>query len=148
MDRTVGLRPVTPANEGDVLALRVKPGQERLVATNEQSLRDAQAYLSCKPFGIYAGDTLVGFLMLRHDYPGPQEYYLLRLMIDAAYQGQGYGAAAMRRLAEHVRTLPGATTLRTSYDLGDGNAGPFYAKLGFQETGAMNGDEVELTLAL
>jgi hypothetical protein len=47
-----------------------------------------------------------------------------------------------------VRTLPGATALRTSYDLGAGNAGPFYARLGFVETGATNGDEVELLLPL
>jgi diamine N-acetyltransferase len=144
----VSLRPVSAENERLVVALRVKPGQEQLVATNQQSLQDAQAYPSCKPFAIYAGETVVGFLMLRHDYPGPHDYYLLRLMIGAAYQGRGYGAAALRQLVQHVRTLPGATALRTSFDLGEGNAGPFYARLGFRETGATNDGEVELILPL
>ena len=142
------MRPVTPENEGAVAALRVKPGQEGLVASNAKSLEDARAYPSCKPFAVYVGEVPVGFVMIRHDYPGPGEYYLLRLMIDADHQGKGYGTAAMRRVIEHVRTLPGATALRTSYDLGEGHAGPFYAKLGFLPTGEMNDGEVELSLAL
>jgi diamine N-acetyltransferase len=147
-ERSVSLRPVSPDNERQVVALRVKPGQEHLVATNEKSLDDARAYPSCKPFAIYAGEVPVGFLMLRHDYPGPRDYYLLRLMIGAEHQGQGYGAAALRRLVQHVRTLPDATALRTSYDLGEGNAGPFYAKLGFRQNGRTNDGEVELILPL
>jgi diamine N-acetyltransferase len=151
MDATmasVTVRPVSAENEGEVLGLVVKPEQEQLVASNEASLRDARAYPSCKPFAIYAGETPVGFLMLRHDYPGPQDYYLLRLMIDASHQGQGYGRVAMQWLVEHVRTLPGARALRTSYDLGEGNAGAFYEKLGFAETGEVNDGEVELVLKL
>jgi len=144
----VSLRPVTPEIEAAVVALRVRPGQERLVAANGKSLADARAVPACEPFAVYAGETPVGFLMLRHDYPGPREYYLLRLMIAAEHQGQGYGTAALRRLVEHVRTLPGASALRTSYDLGEGHAGPFYARLGFVETGETNGDEVELLLPL
>ena len=144
----VTLRPITPENERAICSLSVRPGQERLVATNAQSLDDARAYPSCKPFAVYAGETPVGFVMIRHDYPEPGDYYLLRLMIDAAHQGRGYGRRALERLVEHVRTLPGATALRTSYDLGEGHAGPFYARLGFVETGAMNGDEVELIVPL
>ncbi len=145
---SVCLRPVTAENEAAVVALRVRSGQERLVAANEQSLADARAVPACKPFAVYAGEVPVGFLMLRHDYPGPREYYLLRLMIATEYQGQGYGTAALERLVEHVRTLPGASALRTSYDVGEGNAGPFYARLGFVATGETNGDEVELLLPL
>lgn len=86
--------------------------------------------------------------MLRHDYPAPGDYYLLRRMIAAERQRKGYGTAALHRLVEHVRTLPGATSLRTSYDLADGHAGPFYASFGFHETGDLNGDDVELILPL
>ena len=144
----VTLRPVTVENEQAVCALAVRPEQERLVASNTQSLADARAYPTCTPFAIYAGDAPVGFAMIRRDYPAPGDYYLLRLMIDARHQGRGYGRAAMARLVDHVRALPGAAALRTSYDLGEGHAGPFYAKLGFVETGEMNGDEVELILPL
>ena len=145
---SVSLQPVTAENEAAVAALRVRPSQERLVAANVQSLADARAVPACEPFAVYAGETPVGFLMLRHDYPGPRDYYLLRLMVAAEHQGRGYGTAALERLVEHVRTLPGASALRTSYDVGEGNAGPFYARLGFVATGGTNGDEVELLLPL
>ena len=144
----VSLQPITPQNEPLVVALRVQPDQDGLVASNEKSLADARAYPSCRPFAIYAGGEPVGFLMIRHDYPRPGDYYLLRLMVDAAHQGRGYASAAIRLLLDHVRTLPNATALRTSYDLAAGNAGPFYAKLGFVETGHTNDDEVELILHL
>jgi hypothetical protein len=54
----------------------------------------------------------------------------------------------MARSTDDVRALPGTAPLWTSYDLGEGHAGPFSAKLGFVETGSMNGDEVELILPL
>ena len=126
---SVTLQRVTAENKAAVVALRVRPGQERLVASNAQSLADARAVPACKPFAVYAGAAPVGFLMLRHDYPRPLDYSLLRLMIAAEHQGRGYGTAALGRLVAHVRTLPGATALRTSYDVGEGNAGPFYARL-------------------
>ena len=144
----VSLLPVTPDLEPAVIALRVRPGQERFVASNEKSLADARAYPSCKPFAICADGVPVGFLMIRHHYPDEHDYYLLRLMIDARYQGRGYGAAALRQLIRHVRTLPGATALRTSYDEGEGSAGGFYARPGFLATGDMNDGEVELILPL
>jgi hypothetical protein len=68
---SVCLRPVTAENEAAVVALRVRPGQERLVAANERSLADARA--------VCAGVAPVGRLMPRHGYPGPRDYYLLRL---------------------------------------------------------------------
>ena len=54
----------------------------------------------------------------------------------------------MARIVDYVGAVPGAAALQTSYDLGEGHAGPFCAQLGFVETGAMNADEVELILLL
>ena len=54
----------------------------------------------------------------------------------------------MEQVIEHVKTLPGAVELLTSYVPGDGNPSPFYYKLGFEETGEWEDDEKVLKLKL
>jgi diamine N-acetyltransferase len=69
-------------------------------------------------------------------------------MIDKEHQGKGYGYLAMEQVIAHVKTLPGAKELLTSYVPGDGNPSPFYYKLGFEETGEWEDDEKVLKLEL
>ena len=76
------------------------------------------------------------------------EYFLWRLMVDKDHQGKGYGSKAMELVIEHVKTLPGAIELLTSYVPGDGNPSPFYYKLGFVETGKIEDGEKVLKLIL
>lgn len=49
---------------------------------------------------------------------------------------------------DHVRGLPGAKELLTSYVPGEGNPSPFYYKLGFEETGEIEDVEKVLRLEL
>lgn len=144
----VSLREVTKNNLWPVMKLRVSEAQERFVAFNSESI--AEAYFSRESAwfrAIYADEAPVGFLML-DDRPHEQTYFLWRLMIDARYQGMGFGDQAMRLLIEHVKGRPGAVELRTSYVPGDGSPRPFYERLGFTETGEMLGDERVLALKL
>lgn len=97
--------------------------------------------------GIYADGTPVGFAMLSIDREAP-EYYLWRFMIDARYQGRGYGRAAIRLIVDFVRTLPAATELLVSWVPADGGPEPFYRGLGFVPTGEMDGVEVVARLTL
>jgi diamine N-acetyltransferase len=69
-------------------------------------------------------------------------------MIAEDYQGKGYGFRAMELVINHVRSLPGARELLTSYIPGDGNPSPFYYKLGFEETGEIDDGEKVLKLML
>lgn len=146
-DRSVSLREVTAKSLATVLRLQVAESQRGFVATNAESI--AEAHFSKRAWfrAIYAGETPVGFVMLSDDREKP-EYYLWRLMIDAEHQGNGYGRLAIQELLEHVRRLPGATELRTSIVLGDGNPGPFYEKLGFALTGEIDEGEHVLRLSL
>ena len=50
---------------------------------------------------ICDGDEPVGFLMTS-EVPERGEYFLWRMMIDARYQGRGYGMQAMKLLIERV----------------------------------------------
>ena len=69
-------------------------------------------------------------------------------MIDAAHQRHGYGRRALGLIVDHVRTLPRATELRTSYEPGEGSPAAFYIRFGFDETGELDEDERVLRLAL
>ncbi len=69
-------------------------------------------------------------------------------MVDARHQGKSYGSAAVSRLIDNVRGRPDAVEMRVSYVPGDGCPRDFYRKLGFAETGEMDGDKVVMRLSL
>ena len=80
--------------------------------------------------------------------PPPQPRCMLwRLMVDARFQGQGVGQAAMQQLIERLREQ-GVRELLTSYVPGPGCPEPFYRGLGFLPNGEMDEDEVVLVLSL
>lgn len=139
LDHTITLREITKANLREILRLKVAPDQEKFVASNAASLAEAHFEPDLPWFrGIYAGDVPVGFLMLEYDNED-SSYNLWRFMIDAQYQGLGYGRKALEILLAHVRTLPGADELYTHVGQGEGSPGPFYEKMGFAYTGEEEG---------
>ena len=145
----VTLREITEETVRTVCKLTdtlVEP-QKFMVAPNAVSL--AQALFSKQAWyrAIYAGKAVVGFLMLHDDETKP-EYFLWRFMIARPYQGRGYGAQAIRRLVEYVRTRPNASELTTSCELGPGSPEPFYIKQGFISTGEFIYDELVLKMSL
>ncbi len=148
-EATVSLRPVTAETVRDVCRLShsLTPPKKYMVAPNAVSI--AQAHFSEQAWfrAVYADDTPVGFLML-YDDPEGSEYFLWRFMIAEPHHDKGFGRRALEQLIEHVRTRPGAAELRTSCGQGAGSPEGFYRKLGFERTGDMIGDEVELRLAL
>jgi diamine N-acetyltransferase len=146
-DATVTLRQITETSLRSVVGLKVKPEQENFVAPNAISI--AEAHFNPKAWfrAIYADETPVGFVMLLDD-PDKPQYYLWRYMVDAEYQGFGYGKKALELVIEYVRTRPNATTFELSYVPGDGSPREFYMKLGFEDTGKVHGGENEMRLTL
>jgi diamine N-acetyltransferase len=69
-------------------------------------------------------------------------------MIDAKYQGKGYGKEAMKLIIDHVKSRPKAKEFLLSHSESDGNAGGFYQKLGFKYTGRKIGAELVMSLEL
>src|SRR4029453_8344277 len=97
---------------------------------------------------VYAGDDLVGFVMLHDSANGPG-YMLWRLMIDARFQGKGFGRQVVHQVIDHVRTRPGASELKVGAHRGEGGPGPFYESLGFVATGeVIDGEEDVYALRL
>ncbi len=130
----VSLREITEDTVREICDLSVRDEQRKFVAPNAVSI--AQAYFADNAWfrAIYAEETPVGFLMLQ-DQPEKPEYYLWRFMIDARYQGMGFGLHAMALLIEHVRGRPNATEFLTSVLQAEGGPQGFYEKLGFELTG-------------
>lgn len=127
-------------------ALRTTSEQEQFVSTVDHSLRDAADEPEANPWyrAIYADDQPVGFIMLAWNVtPRPPEifgpWYLWKLLIDHRHQGNGYGQAAVRQVADLVRA-EGADELLTSYVPGEGSPARFYDRLGFVATGECSAD--------
>ena len=158
----VTLRKITADNLWDIVALKVGESQRTFVADNTRSLLEAYVAITnggtALPFGLYAGDTPVGFLMLSYgceDWPeapaiARDNYSLWRLMIDRRYQGRGYGRAALAAALEYVRTFPcgPAEYCWLSYEPDNAVARRLYASFGFEETGDRDGNEIIAALHL
>jgi len=122
----------------------------RMVAPNAISIAQGSVANNTWYRAIYAGDTPVGFIMTHTgsdfddelDYPGA---FLWRLMIATPFHGLGYGRRAMERLIGELRAQ-GFRELYTSCGEGEGSPEGFYKSLGFERTGEMLDDEVELLL--
>ena len=146
---------VTDADREAVLALERAPGQERFLGSMASHFEDAADEPRAKPrmWSVHDGDQLVGFVMISDnievmdpDLLGP--YYLWRLLVDAKFQGRGYGAATLDAVVEYLATRPGADVLWTSCGRGEGSPQPFYEHYGFVATGEIKWDETVLRLDL
>ncbi|MCZ2114483.1 MAG: GNAT family N-acetyltransferase [Anaerolineae bacterium] len=146
-DSVISLREVTKENLSEVLTLKVKPDQQRFVASNAVSIAEAHFEEKAWYRAVYADETPIGFVML-YDDPKAGEYYLWRMMIDARYQGHHFGERALRLLIEYIRTRPGAVELLVSYVPIEGNPQPFYRRLGFVDTGELSNGENVMRLVL
>ena len=145
--QSITIKEITADTIWPIMNLEVTDDQRSFVAPNANSI--AEAYYSRESAwfrGIYLGDQPVGFMMLHVETEKP-EYFLWRLMIEKNHQRKSYGYQAMLQVIDHVKTLPGATELKTSYVAGEGNPSPFYYKLGFKETGEILEGEKVLKLS-
>ncbi len=151
-------------NVWDLLKLRVRPEQQNFVADNTESV--VEAYLSLSvggcafPFGIFDGDTPVGFLMIGFGTENdrwvgePQvnqgNYSLWRLMIDEKYQGRGYGKQAVQLALDFIKTFPcgPAEACWVSFEPENEKAKALYHSFGFVENGEWDGDEIVAVLKL
>ena len=144
----VELRAITEDNFIDAFHLKLAPGQEDFLSHPIRSLAQAYVYREqCQPFGIYADDAMVGYVMVIYDYDIP-EYDVWHMMIDESKQGQGYGSAALDRVLEYIGTKPFGPSGRVTLTCSRENAMKLYKNKGFRETGAEDEDEIELSMML
>ena len=144
------LRTITEENFIDAFNLKLSPGQERFVSHPIRSLAQAYFFRSqCQPFGIFADDAMVGYVMVIYDYDVP-EYDIWHMMIDASRQGRGYGGDALDRVLDYIRTKPFGDCGRVALTCNKDNpvARRLYERKGFSATGVEDEDEIELVLVM
>ena len=166
-NRNVRLVKVDTKNFDALIDLKPFESQENFVAPNIYSLAEACANTAegryAQPFGIYDGETPVGFLMIgfdiadddadRQKYPFLNNNYLIwRFMIDKNHQNKGYGKAAMQLALDFIRTWPcgEAEYCWLSYEPENETARKLYRSFGFMEAEKMpeGWDEIPAVLKL
>ena len=150
------LEKVNGSNIWDILKLTVSEFQKNYVADNSISIIEAYTAITGNghafPFGIYEGETPVGFLMIGFDVDdywtdAPEiarnNYSLWRLMIDTAYQNRGFGKEAVQLALDFIKTWPcgKAEYCWLSYEPDNEAARHLYRSFGFAETGEMDVEE-------
>ena len=146
----IELKAITEDNFIDAFHLRLAPGQEKYVSHPIRSLAQAYVYRNqCQPFGIYAEEKMVGYVMVIYDYDVP-EYDIWHMMIDEADQGHGYGGEALDRVIEYIRTKPFGDSNRVALTCNKENpiARKLYESKGFSPTGNEDEDEIELAMTV
>jgi len=141
MASDVTLSEISQDTVTQIMAFKVQPDHGHLVATNAQSIAEAHFTEDAWFRAIYAGDTLVGFVMIS-DIIKKADYFLLRFMIDARYQRSNFGRRVTELLINHVRTRPNAEELYVSYHGGEGGPEGFYQRFEFEPTGEIEDGEI------
>lgn len=120
---TIDIRigPVTPANRALVTALQLAPEQVGFVASNADSLREAKTDRDARPRVV---------------------------MIDRAWQGRGYGKAALREVLGEIRGLGHIRHVSICYEPENEAARQLYRAAGFVEQGLDEDGEMIADLAL
>jgi diamine N-acetyltransferase len=139
MNPTLRLESVTRQNWREIIELRVHPEQKTFVAENAISLLQAHYHpdYEALPYGIYSGDTLIGFVMTFHldRVAEPRTIWIMRYMIGSQHQGQGLGKIALRYVLDVLRQNGTYDTVKLSYVPENHVAQKLYASLGFVEEG-------------
>ena len=143
----IRIAPVNQANRALVTALQLTPEQMDFVASNADSLREAKTDRDARPRAVMAGDLVVGFLM----YEAPRvddEARIYRFMIDRAWQGRGYGKAALREVLAEIQGLGHIRHVSICYEPENEAARQLYRAAGFFEQGLDEDGEMIADLVL
>jgi diamine N-acetyltransferase len=138
MSVKVHLRRVARENFRECLNLQVSESQTGLVATPTQSLAEAYVDPNLFPLAVYDAVAcgyeqpevpMIGFTMYEIT---AGVGFIMRLMVDKKYQGQGYGRATLIEVIRRLKLCPDVEIIATSYRHENEIAAKLYQSLGFQ----------------
>ena len=129
------LKTIDKTNWEACAALKPKPEQERLIASNLYSIAEAQFLSGFSSMAIYQEASMIGYTLFGVD-SDDQNYWIYRLMIDQQYQGIGYGALAVQVILNQIQNRTDCTAFcLIGYHPDNGAAKRVYEKAGFVEEG-------------
>ena len=147
---TIALKKIDESNFIACFHLKLADGQEKYVSHPIRSLAQAYVYYrQCMPFGVYAEDHMVGYVMVIYDYD-EEVYNIWHMMIDSAFQGKGYGKRALQEVLKYIATKPFGNSRTVLITCNPHNEAAYrlYRRIGFTETGRRDDDELELGMNL
>lgn len=131
----VTLKPITKENWEEAIDLTVMEEQKHFIASNLYSIAEVQFLENFKAEGIYCDGKMIGFAMYGID-PDDNNFWIYRLMLDQAYQGKGFGAAAVNLIVDEIKSNNSACIpfIMIGYHPENDGARFAYKKAGFVET--------------
>lgn len=132
----------------DCCELEVSEEQTQYMEPNAVSIAQSKFETSLKPYAIYTGDKAVGFLMYNSVPEELDGYWVYRIMVDKAFQGQGIGKAATKLMIAEMAKSLNATKIVVGYHPDNLNAHNLYASLGFEDHGDRFGKEMAVVKQL
>src|SRR5215216_6118171 len=154
---SLSIQPLTIHNWRDLSHLKVREDQKNFVAPNVYSIAESQfgydhpedRHWDMAPYGIYDDDEPVGFLMIGYNFFHTRtQGFIIRLMVDEKYQGNGYGKFGLYWILDHFRKDEHIQRIGISYEPDNEVARTLYASLGFVETGEIDHGEVVAELQI
>lgn len=131
----ISLQAINGENWETCVALKPKPEQMGLVASNLYSIAEAQFLDGFSSMGIYKDNMMIGYALYGLD-PDDHHYWIYRFMIDERFQGKGYGSMAIAKVIDDVRKKEDRTDdLVLGYKPDNVIARKLYVKAGFVEEG-------------
>ena len=143
---TVIINEVTNGNINDILKLRINEEQHSFIEMPQQCLDEAKACGNFKPVGLYWENNLVGFAMYGFF---PEEgvngrVWLDRFLIDANYQGHGFGSIMLNALIQRLEREYSCDEIYLSIIADNEAALHLYKKFAFEFTGEVDRNNEKL----
>ena len=115
--------------------IRLDPGSagKDFIPSHLYALAESKFAPAMMPLGIYVESVMVGFVMYNTQPEADGSYRIYSMMVDASYQGKGYGTAALQLILARLRQLPQCSTVSLEYDRANERAAQLYRRCGFRE---------------
>lgn len=141
----ISLVTIDQTNWDECINLLVAPEQKSFVASNLDSLKEAESEPGMHPIGISDGIRLVGFAMYGNEEEA-RRAWIIRFMIDTTYQKKGYGKEALHCLLNLLFEKYKQPNVSLCVEPENLVAIKFYESFGFVYTGDNWGNEMIYTL--
>ena len=142
MNTNMKLVEVTEENWLEIATLSVREEQKGFLAPPIGILARGYVYRECngRVCGIANGEQMVGVALVRDQNEEPCCYDLQQFMIDQRFQGQGYGAEALRQILSLLEEERRFDCVEVCVKNTDTPALRLYEKIGFVDTGSIDSD--------
>lgn len=140
--KNVEIVEVNAENWYECCELEVSQEQTKYIESNAISIAQSKFEPTLKPYAIYSGEKVVGFLMYNSILEELDGYWVYRIMVDKKFQGQSIGKKATKLMILEMAKLPNVKKIVVGYHLDNSEAHNLYSSLGFINNGDRFGKEM------